>query len=260
MTNGDIILKKISQLRESGRLMTNCYKEEAIEKAEERWESERAVLFAYDDHGVKRLIYYALDQETLEKLLKRLAGREYVLDFLTRNPDDNREILENAGFQVLARMMRVSNFHCGSIFKELPIIDYRNDSIGYIADISETHEIKEKMWNIFDTRVSHLLDDEELMESIQRKEICIHRNEVGDIDAFVQTIVQPKRFYFNQIYNGAGKGIGHSLVLRSLCDYVSKGGEYVYAWVEETNVASLKFHEKYGMKHDGMWDMIYVRE
>lgn len=256
----DSILKKIRQLQKSGYPLTNGYTKEAIEKAEEIWESERAVLYAYDDNGVKRLIYYALDPEALQKVLKMPEGQEYVLDFLTRNPEENREIMENAGFQVLARMMRVSNFQCGSMLKELPVIAYRDDSAGYTADISEAHEIKEKMWEVFDTRVSHLLEEEELIESIRRKEICIHRNEAGNIDAFVQTIVQPKRFYFNQAYNAAGKGIVHALILKSLCEYASKGGEYVYAWVEENNVASLKFNGKYGMKHDGMWDMVYVRE
>ena len=153
----DSILKKIRQLQKSGYPLTNGYTKEAIEKAEEIWESERAVLYAYDDNGVKRLIYYALDPEALQKVLKMPEGQEYVLDFLTRNPEENREIMENAGFQVLARMMRVSNFQCGSMLKELPVIAYRDDSAGYTADISEAHEIKEKMWEVFDTRVSHLL-------------------------------------------------------------------------------------------------------
>lgn len=41
---------------------------------------------------------------------------------------------------------------------------------------------------------------------------------------------------------------------------IKAGGKYLYAWVEAFNVASVKFHEKYGMKHDGMWSMIYSIE
>lgn len=257
---GEKIQKKIEELQKTGRLLTNCYSQDVIRQAEEIWDSEKAALFSYDDHGVKRLIYYTLEKEELGKLLQQAeGGKEYVLDFLTRNPEENREVLENAGFKVFARMMRVSNPHCGSMLAELPVMTYYDDTVGYTADISETQEVKEKMWSVFDTRVSHLLYVDELTEAIKRKEICIHRNKEGEIDAFVQTPIQPKKFYFNHAYSMAGKGVVHSLILKRLYRYVCEGGEYVYAWVDEENKASLKFNGKYGMKPDGMWDMVYVK-
>lgn len=258
---GEKVRKKIEELQKLGRLLTNCYSHDIIRYAEEIWDSEKAALFSYDDHGVKRLIYYALDKEELGKLLQQVgSGKEYVLDFLTRSPEENREVFEDVGFKILARMMRVSNPSCGSMLAELPIMAYYDDTVGYIADISETQEIKEKMWSVFDTRVSHLLYDDELAEAIKRKEICIHRNEAGEIDAFVQTPAQPKRFYFNHAYSMAGRGVVHSLILKRLYRYVCEGGEYVYAWVDEENVASLKFNGKYGMRPDGMWNVVYVKE
>ena len=41
--------------------------------------------------------------------------------------------------------------------------------------------------------------------------------------------------------------------------YVEQGGKYVYAWIEKNNIASLKFHSKYGLAHDGMWNMVYYK-
>lgn len=154
----------------------------------------------------------------------------------------------------------MSNPSCGTMLAGLPVMAYYDDAVGYMADISETQEIKEKMWSVFDTRVSHLLEDDELMEAIKRKEICIYRNEAGKIEAFVQTVVQPRRFYINQIYNGTEKNVIHAMLLRRLREYTEGGGQYLYAWAEEKNIASLKFHGKYGMKPDGMWNMVYVKE
>ena len=45
---------------------------------------------------------------------------------------------------------------------------------------------------------------------------------------------------------------------KKIYEYIESGGKYMYAWVEENNIASLKFHQKYGMRHDGMWDLIYM--
>lgn len=258
---GEMIQKKIEKLQNTGRLLTNCYSQDVMMQAEELWDSEKGVLFSYDDHGIKRLIYYTLEKEELGRLLKQAGGgKEYVLDFLTRNAGENKEVLESAGFQVFARMMRVSNPNCGNMLAELPVMTYFDDTVGYAADISETHEIKEKMWLVFDTRVSHLLDEDELMEVIMRKEIDIHRNQAGEIDAFLQALVQPKRFYINQIYNSAEKNVIHAMLLKRLQKYAAEGGQYLYAWVEEGNSASLKFHGKYGMKPDGMWNMVYMKE
>ena len=48
------------------------------------------------------------------------------------------------------------------------------------------------------------------------------------------------------------------MLQKRLKDYVNQGGKYAYAWVEKNNIASVKFHEKYGMKFDGLWNMVYA--
>ena len=52
----------------------------------------------------------------------------------------------------------------------------------------------------------------------------------------------------------------HALLLNRLAEYAETGGKYLYAWIEDKNTASIKFHKKYGMRHDGMWNMIYSVE
>ena len=67
----------------------------------------------------------------------------------------------------------------------------------------------------------------------------------------------PKKFYINQIINKTGKEVIHAMLLSRLDQYRKSGGKYLYSWVEEANIASLKFHNKYGMEHDGMWNLVY---
>ena len=111
---------------------------------------------------------------------------------------------------------------------------------------------------IFDTKVSHLPSDEELSKSVERGEVEIHCDKNSAIDAILQVVVKPQNFYINQIYNGTEKKIIHSMHQKRLKKYSAQCWIYAYAWVEKDNVASIKFHEKYGFKFDGLWNMVYV--
>jgi len=256
------IEKKIYKLRKYFRPLTNCYSDDVIKKAEEIWEEGDSFLFSYNDHGIKRLVYYVSDKELLRKLLlKTLVNRdknEYIVEFLSRNENENRMLFEEAGFQQLARMMRISNPNCRNMVNNFPVYAYKNDIIEKKATIGDTIKINRKLWSVFDTRISHLVSDIELEKSIKRGEVHIHKDENGDIDAILQTIVQPCKFYINQVYNGTEKCVIHAMLQKKIHEYIESGGKYMYAWVEENNIASLKFHQKYGMRHDGMWDLIYM--
>ena len=50
------------------------------------------------------------------------------------------------------------------------------------------------------------------------------------------------------------------MMLNRLKKYSETGGRYIYAWIDEKNIASIKFHKKYGMEPDGIWDIIYFTE
>ena len=52
----------------------------------------------------------------------------------------------------------------------------------------------------------------------------------------------------------------HAMMLNRLKKYSETGGRYIYAWIDEKNIASIKFHKKYGMEPDGIWDIIYFTE
>ncbi len=253
------IENNIKNLRSKGRIITNCYANSLIEMAEKVWMEADSLMFCYDDHGVKRLIYFASGTGQLERLLMKpdINNTKYILEFLTRDKDENRTLFENVGYQNIANMMRMSNTDCIGALQDHHVARYRDDSVGRQAEIHETAEINRVLWDIFDTEISHLVNDNELEDFIINHEVSIHRNADGLIDAILQVKQQPRKFYINQIYNGTNKNVIHAMLQKRLHEYRGAGGKYVFAWVEENNIASVKFHQKYGMEHDGMWDLVY---
>ncbi len=256
MKNTEIIYEKVNNARMQ-RLRNNCYSMDVVEHSQELWEKGDEFLLSYDDNGINRLIYFAKDYDSVDSLLNLVKNGRYYLEFMAKNPTEYIP----SGSRRIAAMMRMTNSDCRSVFeKTSPIITYKDSVVIDNAAEYDAEEINRILWTHFRTEISHLLSDEELREKIKDGQLTVHRNIDGHIDALLQANVMPKKFYINQIVNKTEKNVIHAILLDRLEKYVNAGGKYLYAWVEDTNIASLKFHEKYGMKHDGMWSMIYSLE
>ena len=245
-----ILIEKIKSAR-SLRMDTNCYNANVIVRADSFSEFGDSFAFSYEDHGIKRLCYFVSDYDNLSKLLNSFENGPYYLEIMTREPDSI--CLDEV--ECIARMKRLSNNDCNTAFDNEGITRYRDDNIVQTAEVTDTNEINKLLWSMFKTEVSHLLSDNELSEVIRKGNVVIHKS--GEIDAVLQVDVMPKKFYINQVINKAGKEVIHAMMLSRLDQYRKNGGKYIYSWVDETNIASLKFHEKYGMEHDGMWNLVY---
>ncbi len=253
------IKEAIEKLKTNGRLVTNVYTADIINQSSVFLFNADAILLSYNDHGVNRLYYYAHKLDNIEGLIASLPGDEYALEFMTKNGEDSSEVLQQLGFQCLARMMRMSVRDVSGPAKSNFTSHHFDEVAGTFPDEGLAPEINKVLWKVFDTRVSHLQDEDELKRSIEKREVLIHQNnKEGNIDAVLQTIIQPQRFYINQVYNGADKNVIHSMMHQRMKEYIAAGGKYAYAWVDKNNIASVKFHQKYGLQHDGMWNMVYV--
>lgn len=250
----------IESLKKQGHVSSNLYSEDIIARADEIVTTPETVLLSYEDHTVRRLYYYTIHISNLAEAVARLSHNSYVIEFMTRDPSENREPLLQAGFKPLSALLRMSVRDCSAAFQNLEISAFYDRAIGKYPDESEAPEINRVLWNVFDTRVSHLCTDEEIAAAICRREITVHKNEKGHVEALLQAVVNPKKFYINQVYNGSEKRIIHAILLNRLKEYCEAGGKYAYAWVAEDNIASIKFHQKYGFTPDGMWNMVYCLE
>ena len=252
-----ILQEKINTAR-ANRLINNFYSSDVAEKACGIWENGDEFVFAYEDHGINRLIFFVKDLNSIDVILKQIPQGKYFIDIMGR---DRGEYL-SADIKVIAHLKRYSNPDCRSVLDNgSEVIKYKGSVRVETALEEDTSELNKMLWSTFNTEVSHLLSDDELRMVIQTGQISLHRNDEGIIDAMLQANVMPKKFYINQIINRSGKKeVIHSILIDRLEGYVANGGKYLYAWIEETNNASLKFHEKYGMKHDGMWNTVYCLE
>ncbi len=241
----------------SSRYVTNCYNKEILNKNEPYCAIGNNRLYLVEDHGVNRIFFFAESMADINGMMAVVEPGRYYLEYVTREkygfvPD---------GATCKAAMMRVSNVDIKHTLDASEEITHFKHSVDAdIATENDAEEINGILWSVFRTEVSHLLTTDELRSVIRKNQVMIHRDEECRIDAILQFEMLPRKFYINQIVNLSEKRVIHSILLERLTNYVEKGGRYVYAWVDEANTASVRFHEKYGMKHDGMWNMVYELE
>ena len=251
-----ILFEKIKTARLQ-RYITNCYSMDAVEHYKNLWSNEDGFIFSYDDHGVQRLMFFVKTWEAINPLLSEIESGRYFLEFMTNNPDE----YSPRGAERIASMMRLANLDCRNVFEsDSSVIQYKDAAIVESAKEHDFKEINEILWSTFQTEISHLISDEEMKTKIREGKLTIHKAADGHIDALLQAEVMPKKFYINQIVNNGERKVIHAILLNRLEEYIKNGGKYLYAWVEEKNIPSMKFHEKYGMRHDGMRSLIYCIE
>lgn len=255
----DIFIKnKLATLKSKCRPISNCYSTSVFELANNIWEYQDSFCFTYNDSGVERLVFFSDGEESLAKLINCTPRGRYYIEFLTKNPNEYNEVFREE--QLITRLKRVVNPDCSNVFLDEKVMQFEDESVPSFPIKEDAIEINKIMWGTFHTEVSHLLTDKEMVEAIDRGEITIHRNKSGDIDAVLHVVIRPKKFYTNHAINHADKRIINAMFISRLREYYLLGGKYIFCWVPEDNIASLTWNKKYGMIHDGMWNLVYCIE
>lgn len=238
------------------RYLTNCYSlNHDVSEISAYWEFASSFAFAYPDHGVERIYFFAADESELKGLLSCAPKGKFYVEFIAKKAQEHEFAFSDA--VLVARLKRVANRDCSSIFSNPQIMQFEDDSVGEYAKKGDAHEINRLLWGEFRTEISHLLSDEEVAAAIERREYTIHRNVAGGIDAVLQVVIQPRKFYTNHAVNHGEKNVINAMLINRMREYHNAGGKYTFCWVSEDNTASLKWNEKYGMTHDGTWNIIY---
>ena len=253
--------EKIKALKSDGaRVIKNCFEQlnSPMNKDWKDYYTDKSALFIKPEYKVNRLLFFTADPIDLaQNAFHLLPSGEYCLDIITKDPSQLKNELEAFGAVLKARMMRISAADVSDVFSETsPLRVYFDKSVGRLAEPGDAPLIYDLLWKIFDTEISHLPSIDAVNASIERKEFTLYKGDNGNI-SLLQADIKPRSFYINQVYNGNEKRIIHAMLLNRLSEYCSQGGKYAFAWVDENNTASLKFHQKYKMKHDGLWDIVY---
>lgn len=261
MMNTSKLINRISLLRKTGRVITNCFVsfDPSDNKEYEVFSSEKTIIIINCEYKVNRVWFYTTDSQDFAELAAcSLRNAEYTLDIVGRDPSLLKDELASAGFLCIAEMMRLSSNNISEVFSsDSAVHKYLGCEYGATAVVSDADEISDILWRTFDTRISHLPDNAELADMISKEQFTIYRNHEQRITSLLQTLAEPKKLYINQVYNSAEPEIIHAMLLNKIKQYCDQGGKYLYSWVEKNNIASIKFHQKYNLKHDGLWDIVY---
>ena len=241
-----------------GRIITNCYNLDIFDEKEIilKEETEGFIVYVIKDSEVNRLFYFAKDENVLKGAVDIARRTDSIIEVVTRKPEAERERLLQAGFREYASLLRFSCADCSKLN-----LFQGNDTLPekcHVATSPEAEKIYKKLHETFDTRISHLGNLQEIYQSIERGEFYISETKEGEVVTLLQLVKEPGKLYINQVINDREKGCIHPLLKKLISEYVLSGGKYLYSWIESDNVASLKFHMKYGMKHDGTTNLIFV--
>ena len=256
------LVERLNQIRaQAGPVYTNMYRSVAS-SPDCDWEcegAEQTVLLFYDEGGARRLQFLTADLGELKSMLLNIR-HPVTLDIISRGITTLSDILNQGGFATIARMQRLANRDISSVFSSKSTIKniYGTINSGGASE-DDARQILDIFTRVFDTRISHLPSLDELKENIRQGEVVIHK-EAGRIHTILQRTVAPKRFYIHQVYNDGEKAWLHGIMLAEFKRYYAQGGRYVYAWVQDTNIASQKMHAKYGLVPDGLWDIVYTNQ
>lgn len=258
----DIVVNKIDEIRSCpGEKYTNIYTPVASAGRDD-WDaitSEHTICLLYTEGSASRVQFMSSDRNELCQVLNQL-GEDTTIDIIGRDTEQLSDIMTEGGFSVLARMQRWANKDISGVMEDKsPMrLRYGESDPGIVATEDDASDILAIYRKVFDTRVSHLPTIEELKKSIRNKEVIIHKDN-DDIHTILQCTIELRRFYIHQVFNDGMKSWLHGIIFNELEKYYKLGGRYMYAWVQDTNIASQRMHAKYGMKPDGLWDMVYTK-
>ncbi len=255
LTGSEINLAVMEMKRKGRKVKSNVYTAANPSVEYDVAVTPETLVYLEEDHGIKRLKLYTVSAEDLQQVLERIPG-PVTTDVITKDSEDLMCEMQNAGYTLLARMRRLVNRDITDMMKSMEPSD---DPMVGSAHIEDAEAINRLLWEVFDTRVSHLLSDSELFEAIKRGEVFAVK-EQGKIVTVLQRTIERNQFYINQVINRSDSFRVHSLLKKELFRFYENGGRYLYAWVQDSNIASNKFHAKYGMIFDGLYDLVYTKE
>lgn len=262
------ILRESSLIKQKGvSFYTNYYNQcRNMEDDFLVFRTENALVFLWNDVGVKRIYFFASDLEKLKDILSRI-DKESVIDFITKDKEALRKIFEAAGyncymeygrFYIKAGNTEVEKLRQGFADDEI-MKKWINSSYGELALESDAEEIDRHLRRVFAPYEAHFYSLDKLREHIRKGWVWIVR-ENGKIIAGNLFEIQGKKVYGAYMWNDGSIEVLSSLNYK-VNQYLSfLDVTYYYCWMRLNNKRIIRYNMKYnGYVPDGLYDMIYVK-
>lgn len=226
----------------------------------------RALVFKWNDMGVRRIFFFASDIEELGHILSILPN-ESVIDFITKDKEALQVCFEQAGFKLYLEYGRFyikpGNAEAEELRHSLEddekASEIFNAPYGELAKESDAEVIDRHLRRVFDHYEAHFYSMDKLKEHIRKGWVWVAR-EKGEIIAGNLFEIQGKKVYGAYIWNDGGLDVLCSLN-HKVSQYLSNLDiQYYYCWMRLSNKRIIRYNMKYnGYVPDGIYDMIYVK-
>lgn len=227
----------------------------------------RALVFEWNDIGVRRIFFFASDIEELGHILSVIPN-ESVIDFITKDKEALQICFEQAGFKLYLEYGRFyikpGNAEVEELRHSLEDDDKAseifNAPYGELAKESDAEVIDRHLRRVFDPYEAHFYSMDKLKEHIRKGWVWVAR-EKGKIIAGSLLEIQGKKVYGAYIWNDGDVDVLCSLN-HKISSYLSTlDVTYCYCWMRLNNKRIIRYNMKYnGYVPDGLYDMIYLKK
>lgn len=191
------IKQKINILKKEGKLFTNCAMWMALEDEKEfACKSARgAVLYFAVEDGVNRGFLSYNDEKSAVDIVSSIgtannAGFNVVFEWPSREKGFMDGFFSKCGFRKITDMTRMSVADARPyITQDSPVRRLFNKELGGVAVVSDAKKIDDALRAVFDTKVSHLLEKEQLESEIKKGNVFVYFDKGGKVAACLQVAI-----------------------------------------------------------------------
>lgn len=210
---------------------------------------DNTVLIRKTEYDFYRLFIQSADIAEAKKLLNNLNWERYVTNIPSKKPiPEWYDLLESSGFENIGIYNRYYSTK----------VKMRKSASGDFASIGDLDAIDTLLKSNFSLYTDYLPTYKQLCEMIDNNQVLVSRDEQGNVKGTLIYTLQGKKCYYNAWIDFSGKGL--FLLYKAYNIAVENGIQYVYFWVNSTNVNVINLHLMMGAKPDGLVDYTFIKD
>ncbi len=208
-----------------------------------------SVIIRKHEYDFYRIYIQSANLEETKQILNKLEGGQYVINIPSKKPIPKWcELLENVGFRNIGVYNRYFNTK----------VKNRNSACGDYALKADIVAIDNIIKSNFSLYTDYLPSYKQLCDMVENKQVLVSRDEDGKVLGTLIYTIQGKKCYLNVWIDFSGKGL--FLLYKAYNIAFEQGIQYVYFWVNSTNVDVIKLHLMMGAKPDGIVDYTFIKD
>ena len=221
--------------------------------------NDKAMVYIWDDKGVKRVYFAANDPEALRPLLAELPAGSGIEIIGKQIKPETEKVITDTGFKLFETYARASIYDLkGDVYKNIPdkYKDVKAWDIIQYAEEQHAEDIYDLLYDTFDPFTSHLPSLDEIKADIDKGNVVVVTEE-GHAVAFIIFKVIGKKVYIEQIINRGESVYMHALYMGVLEKAMADGINIAYSWVKEGNARAYALMHRYSYQWEGIKNFAY---